>query len=135
MAPGPRLAAGAALVVGLVLAVSWLQSRFDRADARKGIALAMAHRPVPGGPSVFEALVARGEGDPSCAGEVVSVLFGDVRVRCATPARPAVAYAFRVLLDGRRPPRAEGGAAEALVAALGGARPANVAGPLPPRTR
>ena len=113
-----RLPLAFALFAVLALAVSWLQGRFDSSDVRKGIVLAMSHKPAPGGPSVFEALVARGEGDPRCDGEIVSVLFGDVRVRCATPGRRDVVYGFRVLLDGTRPPRPEGEAAELLVAGI-----------------
>lgn len=121
--PRQRIPMAFALVAALALAVSWLEGRFDSSDVRKGIALAMSHRPAPGGRSVFEALVARGEGDPLCDGEIVSTLFGDVRVRCATPGRREVVYAFRVLLDGKREPRPEGVEAEALVAALARAAP------------
>jgi hypothetical protein len=106
------------LVVSLAATLAWLQRRFDASDVKKGIALAMGHRAAPGGPTVFDGLVARGEGDPRCDGEIVSAWLGDVRVRCATAARPEVTYAFRVLLDGARPPRAEGAAAEGLLAAL-----------------
>ena len=66
---------------------------------------------------VFDALAARNEGDPLCAGEVVSQLLGDVEVRCSTPKNPNVEYQFRVLLDGKRPPRAANAAAEQLVGA------------------
>src|SRR5689334_24460606 len=57
------------LSIGLVATTSWLQGRFARSDVAKGVALALAHRPAPGAPSVFERLVARGEGDPRCDGE------------------------------------------------------------------
>jgi len=116
--PRQRLPLAFALFAALALVGSWLQGRFDSSDVRKGITLAMTHRTSPGGPTVFEALVARGEGDPRCDGEIVSALFGDVRVRCATPGRRDVVYAFRVLLDGTRPPRPEGEAAEVLVAGI-----------------
>jgi hypothetical protein len=33
------------------------------------------------------------------------MLLGDVDVRCSTPGQPGIDYDFRVLLDGRRPPR------------------------------
>lgn len=115
-----RLPIAVVLVVGLVLTVSWLQGRFDSTDVKRGIALALAHRSDPGRPSVFEALVARGEGDPRCDGEIVSALFGDVRVSCTTPAAPQVRYDFRVLLDGKRPPKAESEAARALVGDVSG---------------
>jgi hypothetical protein len=114
-----KLLLALAMVAALGGVLSWLQGRFDSSDARKGIALAMGHRPQPGGPTIFEALVARREGDPRCDGEVLSTLFGDVRVRCATPARPEIEYDFRVLLDGKRPPRAENGPAQALLGGLG----------------
>ncbi|HET8540024.1 MAG TPA: hypothetical protein VFL83_09160 [Anaeromyxobacter sp.] len=127
----PRLAVAIALVAALALTTSWLQARFDGSDVRKGIAAAMAHRPLPAGPSVFDVLVALGEGDPRCDGAVVSALFGDVRVRCATPGRPEVTYRFRVLLDGKRPPRAEGEAAEALLSGLAPARPGAPRGAAP----
>lgn len=104
------------LLVGLVLAVSWLKHRFGAADARRGVAIALAHRPDPGGPSVLEALAARGEGAPRCDGEIVSAFFGDVRVRCTTPAAPEVRYDFRVLVGGRQPLEAESEAARRLVA-------------------
>jgi hypothetical protein len=103
------------MAAGLVATTSWLQGRFVRSDVRKGIALALAHRPAPGAASVFERLVARGEGDPTCEGEVVSGLLGDVRVTCATPGRPEVRYVFRVLLGRERAPRADGDAARALL--------------------
>ncbi len=114
----------ALIVIAMVLALaaghSWLQGRFDSSDVRKGIALAMEHRPQPDGPSLFEALVARKEGDPRCDGEIVSTLFGDVRVSCATPSHPELRYEFRVLLGRKRPPKADSPAARALLAELGG---------------
>ena len=103
------------LSIGLVATTSWLQGRFARSDVAKGVALALAHRPAPGAPSVFERLVARGEGDPRCDGEVVSTFVGDVRVTCATPGQPATRYTFRVLLGRERAPRAEDDAARALL--------------------
>ena len=115
-----RLPLALAMVAALAAALGGLQRRFDGSDVRKGVAAAMAFRPRPGGASVFEALVARGEGDPRCDGEVVSAVLGDVAVRCATPARPEIWYAFRVLLDGMLPPKPEGPAAEGLVLELRG---------------
>jgi hypothetical protein len=117
-----------AMVVALAAVLTWLQGRFDTSDVRNGIAVAMGHRPASRGPSVFEALVARDEGDPRCDGRIVSTLFGDVRVSCATPGRPNVRYDFRVLLHGKRPPRGESGAAQALIADLAGAPPTPEAG-------
>ena len=105
------------MVVLLAFVLSWLQGRFDSSDAKKAIAAAMAFKPA-GGQTVFEALAARGEGDPQCSGKVVSQLLGDVEVRCSTPRDPSVEYEFRVLLDGKRPPRAANAAAERLVAAM-----------------
>jgi hypothetical protein len=113
-----RLPIALALSVALVAALSWLQGRFETTDVKRGIAVALRHAPKPGGPSIFEAITARGEGDPRCDGEVVSALFGDVRVRCAVPGHAGVRYDFRVLLDGKRPPRGESAAAQALLAAL-----------------
>ena len=101
------------MVLLLAFTLSWLQGRFDASDARKAIAAAMSWRPA-GGASVFDALSARGEGDPQCTGKVVSQLLGDVAVRCSTPKNPQV-YEFRILLDGRRPPRAANPAAEQLL--------------------
>jgi len=115
-----RLPIAIAMIVALAAGLSWLQGRFDTSDVKKGIALAVGHRPRPGGPSVLEALAARKEGDPRCDGQIVSAFFGDVRVSCATPARPDVPYEFRVLLDGKRPPKGESAAAEALLAELAG---------------
>ncbi|MFL5301457.1 MAG: hypothetical protein ACJ79R_14050 [Anaeromyxobacteraceae bacterium] len=103
------------LSLGLVAMTSWLQGRFARSDAAKGVAIALAYRPAPGAPSVFERIVARGEGDPRCDGEVVSTFIGDVRVICATPGQPGTGYAFRVLLGRERAPRPEGDAARALL--------------------
>ena len=100
-------------LLGVIL--SWLQGRFDATDSKKAIAAAMSWKPA-GAKSVFEALAARGEGDPQCIGKVVSQLLGDVDVLCATPRKPQVEYEFRVLLDGRKPPRAANPAAEELVA-------------------
>jgi hypothetical protein len=113
--PRERLPLLALMVAALVVTLSWLQGRFDGSDVRKGIALALGHRPRPGGPTIFELLLARGEGDPGCDGQVVSMVLGDVRVSCATPARPAVHYEFRVLLGKERAPRPDGDAARALL--------------------
>jgi hypothetical protein len=103
------------MVLLLALTLSWLQGRFDSSDVRKAISAAMAWKPSPSGATVFDALTARGEGDPRCQGEVMSQLLGDVDVRCTTPGRPQVEYEFRVLLDGRRPPRPANSPAEELV--------------------
>ena len=105
------------LVLLLAFTLSWLQGRFDASDAKKAIASAMSWKPA-GTRTVFEALTARGEGDPQCVGKVVSQLMGDVEVRCSTLRKPEVEYQFRVLLDGRKPPRPASPAAEALVASL-----------------
>jgi len=59
----------AALVATLVL----LQGRFDQSDVKKGIGIALQHRAEPGGPTVFDALVKLGQGDPLCDGKVVSI--------------------------------------------------------------
>src|SRR5437762_4407717 len=105
------------MLVLLAFTLSWLQGRFDSSDAKKAIAAAMAWKPA-GGQTVFDLLAARGEGDPQCTGKVVSQLLGDVEVRCSTPRQPGIDYEFRVLLDGKRPPRATNTAAERLVAAM-----------------
>lgn len=116
--PRQRVLLALAMLVALAFAVSWLQGRFDDSDVKKGIRLALGHRPRAEGPTLLDALEARNEGGPRCDGEIVSTLLGDVRVSCATPGRPDVRYEFRVLLDGRRPPRAESGAAQVLVREL-----------------
>jgi hypothetical protein len=113
--PRSRLPLVVLLAVGLVATTSWLHGRFQRSDVRKGVALALAYRASPGAPSVFERLVALGQGDPRCDGEVVNGLLGDVRVTCATPARPEQRYAFRVLLGGERAPRPDGETARRLL--------------------
>jgi len=105
------------MVLLLAFTLSWLQGRFDASDAKKAIASAMSWKPA-GTRSVFDALAARGEGDPQCVGKVVSQLMGDVEVRCSTPHQPQVEYQFRVLLDGRKPPRPANAPAEALIATL-----------------
>ena len=115
--PRQRWPLAVAMVVLLAFILSWLQGRFDESDAKKAITAAMSWKPA-GAQTVFDALAARGEGDPQCSGKVVSQLLGDVEVRCATPKNPALAYEFRVLLDGKRPPRASNTAAERLVAAM-----------------
>jgi hypothetical protein len=101
------------MVLLLAFTLSWLQGRFDASDAKKAIAAAMSWRPA-GAASIFDALSARGEGDPQCSGKVVSQLLGDVAVRCSTPGNPRV-YEFRILLDARRPPRPANPAAEQLL--------------------
>ena len=106
-----------AMVLLLAFILSWLQGRFDATDAKKAIAAVMSWKPS-GAQSVFEALASRNEGDPQCTGKVVSQLLGDVEVRCSTPRQPGTGYEFRVLLDGKRPPRAANSAAERLVAAM-----------------
>ncbi len=113
--PKQRIPIAIAMLLLLALTLSWLQGRFDSTDVKKGIALALQHKPTPGGPTIFDALAARSEGDPRCDGKVLSTLLGDVEVRCNTPGRPAIEYDFRVLLDGRKPPRAANPAAEELV--------------------
>jgi len=105
------------LVALLAFTLTWLQGRFDQSDAKKGITAAMAWKPA-GSRSVFDAIAARGEGDPQCVGKVVSQLMGDVDVRCSTPAKPQIEYEFRVLLDGRKPPRPANETAQQLVAGL-----------------
>jgi hypothetical protein len=109
------LAVGMVLVLAITL--SWLQGRFDASDAKKGIAAAMSWKPA-GGQTVFDALAGRDEGDPQCTGKVVSQLLGDVEVRCSTPKNSRVEYEFRVLLDGKRPPRPANPPAEQLVSAM-----------------
>jgi hypothetical protein len=116
--PRQRLPIAVAMVVALAATLALLQGRFDQTDAKKGIAIALAHRAEPGGPTVFEALVTLGQGDPRCDGKVVSALLGDVDVRCSTPGNPSVEYEFRVLLDGKRAPRAANAGAERLFATL-----------------
>ena len=113
--PRQRWPIAVAMIALLAFTLSWLQGRFDATDSKKAIAAAMSWKPA-GARSVFEALAARGEGDPQCIGKVVSQLLGDVDVVCATPQKPETTYEFRVLLDGRKPPRAANPAAEALVA-------------------
>ncbi len=112
--PRQRLPLAIAMVVVLALALSWLQSRFNESDVKKGIALALSHRPGGGKKTVFDGLVAQGRGDPQCDGTVVSALLGDVTVRCSLPGDPGTAYEFRVLLNGKRPPRASNPAAQEL---------------------
>jgi hypothetical protein len=116
--PRTRLPIAIAMVVALAATLAWLQGRFDRSDVKKGIAIALAHREEPGGPTVFDAIVRLGQGDPVCDGKVVSMLLGDIEVRCSTPGAPSVAYEFRVLIDGRRPPKAANPTAERLFATL-----------------
>ena len=104
--PRRRLPIAIAMVLLLAAILVWLQGRFDQSDVRKGIALALAHRPAGrDGKSVFDALVGFGRGDPRCDGKVVSGLLGDVDVRCVLPGEQGAGYEFRVLLDGKRPPR------------------------------
>ena len=111
------LAVAMVLVLGATL--TWLQGRFDQSDVKKGIALGLEHRPAGrGGKSVFEALVELGRGDPRCDGKVISGLMGDVEVRCVLPGDPRTEYRFRVLLDGKRPPRPANPPAEQLFGQL-----------------
>ena len=115
--PRQRWPLAVAMILLLAFTLSWLQGRFDASDAKKAIAAAMAWKPA-GGQTVFDALASRNEGDPQCTGKVVSQLLGDVEVRCATPGNPTADYEFRVLLDGKRPPRPANAAAEQLVAGM-----------------
>ena len=117
--PRRRLPIAIAMVLLLAATLTWLQGRFDQGDVKKGIALALDHRPAGrAGKSVFDALVGLGRGDPRCDGNVVSGLLGDVDVRCVLPGEPGTEYEFRVLLDGKRPPRPANPAAERLVSQL-----------------
>lgn len=102
--PRGRWPIAVAMIALLALSLTWLQGRFDSSDVKKAIALAMGHR-LPGGRTLFETLSSRGEGDPRCDGKVVSQFLGDVQVSCITPHHPEIQYEFRVLLDGKRPPR------------------------------
>ena len=115
--PGRRWPLAIALIALLALTLSWLQGRFNASDAKKAIAAAMSFKPA-GSQTIFDALAGRGEGDPQCTGKVVSQLLGDVDVRCSTPAQPGTEYEFRILLDGKRPPRPANAAAEQLVQAM-----------------
>ena len=115
--PAGRWPLAIGMVLLLAFTLSWLQGRFDASDSKKAIAAAMSWKPQ-GNRTVFDALASRGEGDPQCTGKVVSQLLGDVQVLCSTPKKPQIEYEFRVLLDGRRPPRAANPAAESLVASL-----------------
>jgi hypothetical protein len=115
--PRQRWPLAVAMVLVLAFTLSWLQGRFDATDAKQAIAAAMSWKPG-GTRTVFDALAARDEGDPQCTGKVVSQLLGDVEVRCSTAKNPQVDYEFRVLLDGRRPPRAANAAAEQIVASM-----------------
>jgi hypothetical protein len=116
--PRERLPIAIAMIVVLVATLSFLQGRFDQSDVKKGIGIALGHRERAGGPTVFDALVQLGQGDPRCDGKVVSVLLGDIDVHCSTPGAPSVTYEFRVLLDDRRPPRPANATAERLFARL-----------------
>jgi hypothetical protein len=115
--PARRLPLAVLLVLVLAFTLSWLQGRFNQSDVKKGIAIALGHKPG-GGKSVFDGLVALGRGDPHCDGKVVSTLLGDVDVRCSLPGDPSTLYEFRVLLDQKRPPRPASAEAEKLVAGL-----------------
>jgi hypothetical protein len=115
--PRRRWPIAIAMIALLALTLVWLQGRFDASDAKKAIAAAMSWKPAAG-QTVFDALAGRGEGDPQCTAKVMSQLLGDVEVRCWTPKQPRIEYEFRVLLDGRRPPRAANDAAEQLVGAM-----------------
>jgi hypothetical protein len=117
--PRGRLPIAIAMVIALAAGLSWLQGKFDTSDVKKGISIALGYKPAAQGPTVFDAIVARREGDPRCDGQIVSTFFGDVRVSCQTPGRPDVSYDFRVLLDGKKPPKAESSPAEALLSSLG----------------
>jgi hypothetical protein len=117
--PRERIPIAIAMVVALAVTLVWLQRRFDQSDVKKGIAMALEYRPARGQKSVFDGLVALGRGDPRCDGKVVSTLLGDVDVRCSVPGDPGTEYEFRVLLDGKRPPRPANPAAQRLVDGIG----------------
>jgi hypothetical protein len=117
--PLRRLPLAVLMVLALAGLLSWLQGQFDHGDVKKAIAIALSQK-TPAGPAVLDALAARAEGDPLCDGRVMSTLFGDVEVTCVTPKAPAVEYRFRVLLDGRKPPRPDSPAAEALLRPVAG---------------
>ena len=113
--PARRLPLAIAMVVLLAATLIWLPGRYDKRDVKTGIAMALDYRPAGrGGRSIFDALVAQARGDPRCDGKVVSGLLGDVEVRCSLPQDPATEYDFRVLLDGKRPPRPANPAAQRL---------------------
>ena len=117
--PRERIPIAVAMVVALAVTLVWLQRRFDQSDVKKGIAMALEYRPGGGRKSVFDALVALGRGDPRCDGKMVSGLLGDVDVRCSLPGDLGTEYEFRVLLDGKRPPRPANPAAQQLIDGIG----------------
>jgi hypothetical protein len=113
-----RLPIAIAMVIALAAGLSWLQGRFETGDVKKAITLAMSYKTTPSGPTIFEALAKKNEGDPRCDGEVVSTFFGDVKVRCSTVQRPDITYDFRILLDGKRQPRPDNEPARVLLSAI-----------------
>ena len=121
--PRQRIPVAVALVIALAFGLSWLQGRFDTSDVKKAIAIAMAHKPSPTGPTVFDAIASLKEGDPVCEGHIVSTFFGDVKTSCWTPGKPGVRYEFRILLDNKRPLKGDNDEARKLLAALGEAAP------------
>ena len=121
--PRQRIPVAVALVIALAFGLSMLQGRFDTSDVKKAIAIAMAHKPDPKGPTVFDAIAALKQGDPGCDGQIVSTFFGDVKISCWTPGKPEVRYEFRVLLDNKRPLKGDNEQARTLLAGLGEVAP------------
>jgi hypothetical protein len=101
----PRIIFGALMILALVLALKWLQDRFDSSDHRKATEIVRSYRAAPSGPTIPQAIMARSPGvkehEISWSSEITSGCMGTVRVSAFVPKsaeRPARTYAFDVRL-------------------------------------
>ncbi len=100
-----RLVFGALMIIALVLAMSWLEGRFDSSDIKKATALVLHYKETPNGPTIPRAIVKRHPGveenELSWSSEITSSCFGTVRVSAYVPRKgnaPSTTYAFDVRL-------------------------------------
>lgn len=101
-----RLFIGAALIALLVVALNWLQGRFDNSDLEKATKVVSHYRPA-GGTALSSAIARRHPGVPeshiSWSSEILSGCLGHVRVTALVPAEdghPPAEYSFDVDLNG-----------------------------------
>jgi hypothetical protein len=101
----PKLLLGGLMIIALLLALTWLEGRFDSSDHRKATTLVMTYKASPTGPTIPQAIVRRHPGlkedDLSWSSEITSSCMGTVRVLAYVPKKanaPSTTYAFDVRL-------------------------------------
>lgn len=104
----PRVVVGVLMLAALLLALKWLQDRYDSSDHRKATTLVRTYRAKPEGPSIPDTILRRHpevhDEDVSWSSEILSSCLGTVRVFAYIPKKgdsPSATYGFDVrLTDG-----------------------------------